>query len=590
MFFSFIYGFYIFLLTLLSGALLQKALYKLWAVGNRNKPPHFFRILLLGIVGISSLTALVAFIFKINAVVHFIFVLFVIGGTAIFREEILSWYNYYFKRALEYKVTSIIVFLIYVSSISEASGLVSIGDTGYYHIPLVKWLNEYGLVKGLANLQDSLGFVSGWFYYVSLFDFGLFEDLTYHVLNALAFVWGWVFVALMLIHFREGKYGVKDFLLIPITLLLCSKIQFIASISPQLSLSIMIFWVIYESFSLIEQKNITDAQLGYLILIAAYCVFVKLSAAPVLLFLLVPTIYYIVERWDNRGLSYSEIIKIAIPSIILFSFFIYQNIIVSGYPIYPVPIFDVFNVDWKVPEKQVEFLVEHIRKFGVNPQYQQFDSQYFSNFSWILPWFERNLYSRELVTTVAFVLLPLSVVISLVKLTIHKERPGAVLLGTNYLVLIMAILFWFLSSPDPRFGSVWILTTLFFPLALLLKFNRNTADRWLRVAGCFYLLLLAGWICYFVARTNTYTNTIGDRNYMLVWLRDLNTPEYKRIKIADGTIIHVPEDGFHPRPYNIPLPSTGQELNYRSKIDTAIKRRGHSINKGFKPVAILQSQ
>lgn len=52
-------------------------------------------------------------------------------------------------------------------------------DTGLYHTGAIKWMAQYGLVKGLALLQIRYGLVSSWFCLAAPFHFWIFEGRMY---------------------------------------------------------------------------------------------------------------------------------------------------------------------------------------------------------------------------------------------------------------------------------------------------------------------------------------------------------------------------------------------------------------------------
>jgi hypothetical protein len=48
----------------------------------------------------------------------------------------------------------------------------NLNDSGGYHVPLVRWLAEYGTVRGVALVQNRFGFVSSWLAWSAAFDHG----------------------------------------------------------------------------------------------------------------------------------------------------------------------------------------------------------------------------------------------------------------------------------------------------------------------------------------------------------------------------------------------------------------------------------
>ena len=95
-------------------------------------------------------------------------------------------------------------------TICYASNGPSVYDTGAYHLPLIKWLNNYGTVYGIANLDPHYGFASIWFYLAGLLDFGAFKGVPFHFINALliTIAIGWCFASLKRMY--KGVYRLQD--------------------------------------------------------------------------------------------------------------------------------------------------------------------------------------------------------------------------------------------------------------------------------------------------------------------------------------------------------------------------------------------
>lgn len=57
-------------------------------------------------------------------------------------------------------------------------------DTGVYHAQSLHWLEEVGVVPGLANIDIHIGFNSAWFVPEALFSWGRYVGSPLQVLNA----------------------------------------------------------------------------------------------------------------------------------------------------------------------------------------------------------------------------------------------------------------------------------------------------------------------------------------------------------------------------------------------------------------------
>ncbi len=62
-------------------------------------------------------------------------------------------------------------------------------DTSSYHIQMVKWIQEFGSVPGIANLHLRFGFNSSWFTSIALFSYPVSGLNIYSSLNGLLSIW-----------------------------------------------------------------------------------------------------------------------------------------------------------------------------------------------------------------------------------------------------------------------------------------------------------------------------------------------------------------------------------------------------------------
>jgi hypothetical protein len=76
----------------------------------------------------------------------------------------------------------------------NSAGEVTLYDTGLYHYPLIRWLNEFGTVPGQALLHHRFGFSSPWLAVPAALDFGPLAGRTAAILNGLV-------LALAMYHF-----------------------------------------------------------------------------------------------------------------------------------------------------------------------------------------------------------------------------------------------------------------------------------------------------------------------------------------------------------------------------------------------------
>jgi len=131
----------------------------------------------LGVVSTGALAILVSFFTPVNLVCLAAFMM--TGCAGLF----VVWFKEYRNEMSRHSRTENIVFHVCVFFLAlTISCLFSYStwqnfayDTDLYHAQTVRWINEYGTVKGLGNLHSRLGFNSLWLALASLFDNGVWD-------------------------------------------------------------------------------------------------------------------------------------------------------------------------------------------------------------------------------------------------------------------------------------------------------------------------------------------------------------------------------------------------------------------------------
>src|SRR6218665_2206333 len=138
---------------------------------------------ILGLFTVTIMASVWAFFDSISIAFHVILLVL----------SVLFWYNN--KRTFNSVLNNVwaeiklysspIKILLAISSLlilAQSATIPFIIDNESYYIQTIKWLNEYGFVKGLANLHIFLGQTSGWHVTQSAFNFSFlyqnFNDLS----------------------------------------------------------------------------------------------------------------------------------------------------------------------------------------------------------------------------------------------------------------------------------------------------------------------------------------------------------------------------------------------------------------------------
>ncbi len=299
--------------------------------------------LLLGMVFQTILLTSIAFFVRIGIEVFAANLILAIILGVIFRKrlsesltEIKSWF-------LSFSTTSKIIFLVIsVSALLKCAQSPFILDNESYYVQTIKWLNEYGFVKGLANLNIAFGQTSGWHILQSGFNFSFFTDRINDINGFLLILCSFFFLFV----FEKEWHEKRQFHWIGFVLFFnVLSFQFINSPSPDIPLflimQIILYYYLNTEKTLSEQKTI--------IVLFILLVFIKITILPLGILLLS---IFIKERK-------TVLFSLAIGSIFGL-LWVSKNIILIGYPLYPFGNF-ALNVDWKIPENLFHFINNMIR-------------------------------------------------------------------------------------------------------------------------------------------------------------------------------------------------------------------------------------
>lgn len=216
----------------------------------------------------------------------------------------------------------LLLFFIFASALKSAQVPFVIDNESYY-IQTIKWANEYGLVKGLANLHIFLAQASPW----HILHAGLnlnFTGLYFNDIN------GFIFLVTVTYAITQQE-ALKSWLSF-LPLFSVFYFLFLDAPSPDLPLLCLLpvmFWLYIQN----KEDNYKAA-----VLLFAFAAFIKVTVAPFALLFL------------PQLIRKKQFVFFSVVGMSVFILWTIKNIIVSGYPLYPLTILSV-DAGWKVPSE-----------------------------------------------------------------------------------------------------------------------------------------------------------------------------------------------------------------------------------------------
>ncbi|EJL72404.1 LIC_10190 family membrane protein [Chryseobacterium populi] len=311
---------------------------------------HFFGSLfpgiagkaLSGILGLGIIWTLLAFFIPLNIYVEIVPIL---SGLFYFFKEKL--YHEFYKFSTKDNFLIVIISLIILFCGSYYPYIL---DHYGYYVSTIKWLTEYGLVKGISNLDLTLGQMSAW--HIIQAGFSNFSDPFLRI-NA-------VLLIVYTLYIVEKKSWIH----------LCFlPVMFLFLQSPSPDLPVIVFSLIILNEILSGNKKAS--------LLLGFSVFV-FTIKPTMIWLPILSFLYSVFMIKSNFRS------LTLGTVILFLFFI-KNLWTFGYPVFPIPIGD-FGLSWK-PNPEILKTSSHfaIQK-TYDLQYTYEEIQSFSRLDYIKNW------------------------------------------------------------------------------------------------------------------------------------------------------------------------------------------------------------
>lgn len=326
-------------------------------------------------------------------------------------------------------------------------------DTENYHIPDIRWLEEYGAVKGVGNLAPWFAYNSAFHCLQALFSFVWVGGMSLHSMNGFV----WLFTAMYAVStcaaFSERRFGLSDMLRIVIIwnifgCLILGLNEPLACPMTDFMPLCLVGYIFTEWCTLNELKVDDETPYGLLSILGLFAASVKLSAAVIFIMALKPIAGLIKKH------RIIDIMKFAAIGFIVMLPFVARSVVISGYLVYPVAAIDLFNVDWKMPRAVAVTDDAAIKLFaraaGAKYSYLNIADGFGT---WFVNWLQRNWAQYSVLAVAGLIIAPCT--LAVVLYMILKKRKG-IYDNMVYAGAACGFLFFITSAPALRFGIIWL--------------------------------------------------------------------------------------------------------------------------------------
>lgn len=475
---------YILLTTFAMGFLFSKLIAK--KLGYEIS--DFDAIVAIGFVAATVYAQFFSLIYKVGLVANLILIaVSLVVYICNFRSIVYILKEIWRKSSL---IKKIIVFaLIILWSYFTSRGYMHY-DSDLYHGQSIRWIEEYGIIKGLGNLQVRYAYNSSIFAVSALYSMRFLGLQSLHAVNG--------FIALLLSictlrisgSWKNKKLSMTDFARLGAIYYLFLIYDEILAPASDFAIMCTVFYIVIKWLELLEKKEQSIQPYALLCIGGVFAVSLKLTAGLILILVIKPAYQLIRQK------KVKEIFIYIITGFVTILPWFLRNIVISGYLIYPFAQLDLFDVGWKISKKAAIADATEIKAWGKGLNNVLLADTPLNQ--WLGGWFNTTLSGTEKLIIIADVICVIIAVILMLFWLVKKKREQA----DNALVLITVIgsyVFWQLSAPLMRYGYAYTLLVIMLLTGILLEnIDFKVVNRLIYVAvvlfGVVKLIPTGNWI------------------------------------------------------------------------------------------------
>ena len=551
---------YIFITTLNFGILFKKIV--------KLENCHVIIHHILGLFLYTILTSITAFFIRINIEFYiFVFlinlIVFIINRQP-FINEIKKFITTIKNLGVLLKV---IIFAVFIITLAQSSTAPYLLDNESYYIQTIKWINEFGYVKGLANLHLFFAQNSAWHTLQAGFNFPFLSDF-FNDLNGFLFVLISI-LALEKINNYKSNFDSQGLSFGLILLFTIFFMQFVNAPSPDLFVFTLTPYVFYLFIT--NYKTIDKTTFKAILSLILFLCFVKVTSA--ILVVLILILFF-----KNFQTLKNDLFNYTLLCVVVLSLFLSKNIIISGYLLFPIDAIDFFNFDWKQPKSLVEF-------YNYGTYLSGFDNQDVSQLTLVERfWFWLTISKLHGIFNKLFVVL-----LIIYPWFIYKSKNKFALSVLYTLAVLQLIILWN-SSPQYRYFFVFIIFLSLQIIVSLLK-NKSILNYFITL-----FILLSAIPVFFEINLNALTknpfamklSTFNSKNIFIPEGKSKINTQFTKTNINNFEFYSPSDDVYFWATGNGNLPCVNkQQINFiKNSYNVVPQLRTGNLKDGFKSIKI----
>ena len=223
-------------------------------------------------------------------------------------------------------------------------------DNESYYIQTIKWINEYGFVKGIANLHPFLAQQSGWHVAQSAYSFSFAYDRFNDLSGFCLLLGNWFAFYRLSDYERQGNNNWLIAGLLPL-----ANVFFLRfSGAPSPDIPVYIFSFIIVDYFIQKFRQPDKSSFNLIVVLVLFTLYIK----PLAIVLVLLPLFLFLNNKRIIGL------KITAMALVGLSLFIAKNTIVSGHPFFPMSWLSDYAANYKVPQQIIDFYFTQTQIYG----------------------------------------------------------------------------------------------------------------------------------------------------------------------------------------------------------------------------------
>lgn len=441
---------YIFLMCLIAGVAIRKALSRFIPVPNEERI-GITGIVTTGLVTLTVYAECFSIFYKVGAVCHALMLIILTIGAYKYRKEVSVLITGVRKR-FRSKEGVVCLIIVLISAFYASRGNFH-RDTGIYHAQAIRIIEEYGIIKGLGNFQLHFAYNSSYLALCALFTLSFVLPFALHTMTGFIMALFTCYAACGLMKWTSRVSHTADMARLAIIIYGITVLEYLQSPATDYGAMYMVLYIMCAWITQAVEKKDDSEDIpvyGYLAVLSIFTVSMKLSAAALVVLAVLPFILLVKKKMAKETVSFILI------GFLSFLPYLVRNVIISGWILYPAEAIDLFNVVWKVPAEYMKFDANQIKVWGRELQDTMSVEEGITVgiSDWLSIWWEKKRFYEKLL--LAFQVAGAGAVfLNLIIRKVRKKIRADV--AMFYIAVFINIAMWFFTAPFIRYGLAFLM-------------------------------------------------------------------------------------------------------------------------------------